>query len=198
MEKDGCLPIFMPIGCTNPGQRQKEYLAHLWAIHEACGHEGLWWTGKTQYDRRDRKSLRSHWSLIHAQYRSFIIPNPMTGRPGLTGDGKESYACKATVAKAALIVCEFDHLPPKDQLLFWSGVINAHSLDVVSLVWSGSKSYHALVRVPDGRDRAEYALYLQSIMPDIDHAPMQPCGLTRLAGGINEKNGALQRLVWTR
>ena len=93
-------------------------------------------------------------------------------------------------------MCEFDHITPDDQLLFWNGVIGTHSLDMVSLVWSGSRSYHALVRVPDGKARAEHVRHLQRIMPGIDPAPMHPCGLTRLAGGRHEKSGNLARLVY--
>ena len=101
------------------------------------------------------------------------------------------------MASATLVVCEFDNIPPEQQLAFWSGVITMKQPDVRSLVWSGSKSYHALVKVPDGKDRNEYVAYLQGIMPGIDPAPMHSCGLTRFAGGVNEKTGQLQRLVWS-
>ena len=202
IEDTGTLPCVMPFkNCS--AQRSKERLTHLWAITNACEDDGLglWWTGKTKYAKRDRNSIQTHSSLIRRQYATFIIPNPMTGGSAevTNNDGRGthlSWACKATVATAPLVVCEFDHLPPEQQLLFWSGVIDTKSLDVRSLVWSGNKSYHALVKVPPDRDRDEYVIYLRSILPGVDPAPMHAVGLTRLAGGINEKTGNLQRLVW--
>lgn len=178
--------------------RRSERFKHIEAILHACDGEAqtLWWTGR-KYDVRNRKSLRTFIKLHpRNRYAEFIIPNPMTGVPGLTGDGTQSWACKATVKAAPLVICEFDNLPPEEQLLFWSGVIATKSLDVRSLVWSGNKSYHALVKVPEGHDRAEYIAYLRSVLPGIDPAPMHPAGLSRLAGGSNERTGNVQRLVW--
>lgn len=180
--------------------RHYEFFKQMLTIFDACGAKAdtMFWTGLAQYSPRDRQSLTYAFRMRSLrQYRSFIIPNPMTGERGLTGDDRESWACKATVASAPLVVCEFDDIPPEQQLMFWSGVIAIKPLDVRSLVWSGSKSYHALVKVPDGEDRDEYVRYLQSVMPGIDPAPMHSCGLTRLAGGVNEKTDKLQRLVWS-
>ena len=176
------------------GRRGERYL-HIRAIATACAAEcvTLFWTGQTQYVPRDRKSLTPLCRLHkHRPYRTFIIPNPMTGGSAevTSNDGRWTYlswASKATVATAPLVICEFDHLPPEQQLLFWSGVIDTKSLDIRSLVWSGNKSYHALVKVPADRERGEYVTYLQSILPGVDTALMDAAGLTRLAGGINEK-----------
>ncbi len=185
------------------GRRGERYL-HIRAIATTCAAKciTLFWTGQTQYGPRDRKSL-TFFSRLHKHrpYRTFIIPNPMTGESAevTSRDGGRnhlSWACKATVATAPLVVCELDQMLPEQQLLFWSGVIDTKSLDVRSLVWSGNKSYHALIKVPSDRERGEYVTYLQSILPGVDSALMDVAGLTRLAGGINEKTGNLQRLVW--
>jgi len=63
--------------------------------------------------------------------------------------GAESYANKNTVATYTNALIEFDLLELNDQALFWYGVIKSESLDVVSIVHTGNKSLHGIVRVEE-------------------------------------------------
>ena len=189
-----------------PPCRREQCRLHVNAIFDACDEAGtpgyLWWTGRHAWSPRDRRSLATITKIWNrTPLHQFVIPSPMSGMSAdmPNGDGKGThpcFACKATVETSPIIVCEYDRVAPEQQFAFWAGVLCEQTLDVRSIVWSGSKSYHALVKVPEGRDRSEYVAYLRSIMPDIDPAPMHPAGLTRLAGAVRPETGQLQRLVY--
>ena len=182
--------------------RREQCLLQMRAVFDACVEagtsDGFWWSGRDKFAKRDRSSLQAHYRVSsHTPLHRFVIANPLTGEVGRTCDGKESFVCKAALAAAPLVVCEFDKVVPEEQLRFWSGVLAEGALDVRSIVWSGSKSYHALVKVPSECDRAEFVGWLESVLPGVDLGPLRNvASLMRLAGGVNEKTGQLQRLVW--
>lgn len=74
-----------------------------------------------------------------------------------TGDsvkinGKESFANKRTLVRRCNTLVEFDLLPIDDQAAFWVGVIESRALDVRTIVYTGNKSLHGVVRVKDEQD----------------------------------------------
>lgn len=85
----------------------------------------------------------------------FVVPthigtNAYTGSPAKV-NGKESFANKKTIKRRNHALIEFDLLPQADQEAFWAGVIATQSLDVLTLVYSGGKSIHGLVRVKEAQ-----------------------------------------------
>lgn len=92
---------------------------------------------------------------------NFAIANQFTGEPSDQNDiigsdfdsfkmlGKCSYACTATLATRRLALIEFDNMKDiETQARFWYSVItNGLIKGLRTLVFSGGKSIHALVRV---------------------------------------------------
>lgn len=73
--------------------------------------------------------------------------NYYTGEATKTAKGAESYANKDTVATFGHLLVEFDTLTLDEQLRFWNGVVMSKALPVLSLVFTGNKSIHGLIRV---------------------------------------------------
>lgn len=80
-----------------------------------------------------------------------IIPNPMTGGFGVTGTGKESRRCEATVEDARYAVCEMDSIPLEKQVAFWLECIRL-KMPVAAVIHSGGKSLHGWMKVDCGKD----------------------------------------------
>jgi len=80
-----------------------------------------------------------------------IIPNPMTGKAGMTGAGNYSFRCEETVADLRYAVCEMDDVPLDKQTAFWIRCIDM-GLPVATVIHSGSKSLHGWVKVDQGTD----------------------------------------------
>ncbi|MCX5847726.1 MAG: hypothetical protein NTW12_15445 [Deltaproteobacteria bacterium] len=131
-----------------------------------------------------------------------IIPNPMTGREGMTKDGKPSYRCDNTVKKYSHCMAEFDDLSRADQIRFWS----AARLPVVCLIDSGGKSIHAwldvqklaTVETPEQWQSAiKQRLYDSLLAPlGVDKACSNPARLSRLPGHYRTEKGNYQRILW--
>ena len=94
---------------------------------------------------------------------ALICGNPLTGRPGLTKEGKPSYRCAACVATYRFALMEFDALGLADQCAFWAGVISSGVLPVRSLTFSGGKSIHGLVEV-GAKDADAWGLALDKLL----------------------------------
>ena len=168
------------------------------------------WIGHDKYNRRDEAHVMSDVDWIH-KYSSnlgpeklprFIIPNPLTGKPAPRANGVgQSYACDNAVKEARHIIVEFDNLPMTDQLAFVGGVLNSGTMKVVSVVHSGNKSLHLLVRVEDDYNtfRTRLQRYICSA-PDPRHradaAVLHTASLTRLAGALRPDTGNLQYLLY--
>lgn len=79
--------------------------------------------------------------------------NPLTGREGLTKDGKRSFDCADTVAAFPFALIEFDGMPLADQCALFAALIRRKPGRVVSLCYSGGKSIHAVMLVAEAYDR---------------------------------------------
>lgn len=132
----------------------------------------------------------------------YIIPNPMSGKEGLTKDGKPSFRCDNTVQAYLCCVGEFDDIAREDQLRFWSGA----KLPIFALIDSGGKSIHAwldvqkLAKVETPEEWAtviKSRLYDKNLIPmGVDPACSNPSRLSRLPGHFREEKQAYQRLLW--
>lgn len=79
--------------------------------------------------------------------------NPLTGKEGRTKDGLPSFDCAATVAAFPFALLEFDAMPLADQCAIFASLIRRKPGRVVSLCYSGGKSIHAVVLIPEAHDR---------------------------------------------
>lgn len=136
-----------------------------------------------------------------------VRPNPFTGEQGETNVGKPSYIAQGCLSAFRHMVFEFDHLALEDQCRFWAGFIKAKALPLVSLVYSGNKSIHGVIRV-DAPDLPTWNHYRAKILslygtdPDsryrLDPQALHPLTGTRLAGVIRKSTGKAQELLWLR
>lgn len=147
--------------------------------------------------------------------------NPLTGAEGLTKEGKPSFDCAATVAALRFCLVEFDDMPLPDQLALWTSVTRElrAEVPVVSIVYSGGKSLHAVVLCPPASTadlaREEVAEADKSRWLDswdalirrfassekpaerMDLAPTKnPAIHTRVAGAVREETGKHQVLLY--
>ena len=131
--------------------------------------------------------------------------NPLTGKTGVTTGGDQSCTAANCIAVFRYALVEFDHLPLDSQCAFWRGFVNdpERAAAVSSLVFSGNKSVHGLLRVPSDDDADSYRRRLEALLcADSDtpyHADpngFRPHGGTRIAGARRRDSGKLQRLVY--
>jgi len=133
--------------------------------------------------------------------------NPYSGRQGLNGAGQPSYVSADCVSCFRFALIEFDALPIPEQCAFWLGVIRTmprFAVRLTSLVYSGEKSIHGLLRV-DGYKGTQQTLKRDMARlfcsdPDesyhADPSGFIPRGGTRLAGAKRRSNGEIQRLIF--
>jgi hypothetical protein len=88
-----------------------------------------------------------------ADIPTHVSLNPLTGKEGLTKDGLPSFDCAATVAAFPFALLEFDAMPLADQCAIFAALIRRKPGRVVSLCYSGGKSIHAVVLIPEAHDR---------------------------------------------
>jgi hypothetical protein len=127
------------------------------------------------------------------------IPNPLTGRAGLTKDNRPSFRADSCVKSFRFAVAEFDGISREDQLRFWWAV----RLPVCALIDSGGKSLHAWIRI-DGIDGAaawtqqvEENLFRHYLIPlGCDAACRNEARLSRLPGHYRKEKGRWQRLLY--
>lgn len=132
-----------------------------------------------------------------------ICPNPLMPGGVLRSNGKRSFVCNDAIAVFRHVVAEMDGIPLQDQCKFWCGL---GLKGITALIFSGNKSYHALLRV-DAADRKEWnakvvqGLYPLALVPlGFDPSCCNPCRATRLAGAwrVDKRvpQGARQYLVY--
>lgn len=127
------------------------------------------------------------------------MPNPVSGIPARTKDGRPSYRADACVQSFRYAVAEFDGLGRDEQLAFWWAV----DLPVAALIDSGGKSLHAWIRV-DGvgtaaqwTDTVEELLFARWLVPlGCDAACRNEARLSRLPGCFRAEKGRWQRLLY--
>lgn len=88
-----------------------------------------------------------------ADIPTHVSLNPLTGREGRTKDGLLSFDCAGTVAAFPFALLEFDGLPLADQCAVFAALIRKKPGRVVSIVYSGGKSLHAVMLMPECDDR---------------------------------------------
>lgn len=118
-----------------------------------------------------------------------IIPNPLCGKAVPSKSGKNSRRCDAAVSQFKYAIAEFDDISLEDQLAFWSQI----DLPIVALIYSGSKSIHAWIRI-DGVTCEEkwntivrQQLYKQFLIPmGVDPSCCNPARLSRTPGHHRE------------
>lgn len=136
-----------------------------------------------------------------------VRPNPLTGALGKTKSGKDSYIAQSCIADLRHMVFEFDGMPLPDQCRFWGGVIRQDNLPLVSLVYSGNKSIHGVIRA-DAPDIETWDKYRQAILGlfatdadpryRLDPQALHPLTGTRLAGVTRASTGKMQELLWVK
>lgn len=88
-----------------------------------------------------------------ADIPTHVSLNPLTGKEGRTKDGLPSFDCAGTVAAFPFALLEFDGLPLGDQCAVFAALIRKKPGRVVSIVYSGGKSLHAVMLMPECDDR---------------------------------------------
>lgn len=134
-----------------------------------------------------------------------VRPNPLTGALGKTKNGKDSYIAQSCIAALRHMVFEFDAMPLPAQCRFWAGVIRQDNLPLVTLVYSGNKSIHGVIRA-DAPDIETWDRYRQAILNlfatdtdaryHLDPQALHPLTGTRLAGVTRASTGKVQKLLW--
>jgi hypothetical protein len=132
-----------------------------------------------------------------------ICINPLTGLPAdkKSGDGT-TLRGDANIKEYRYCLVEFDDLPRKSQIKFWSAV----RLPVVCLIDSAGKSIHAWLDVQklakiltseQWETHIKRRLYDQILTPmGVDAACSNSARLSRLPGHYRTEKGAYQRLLW--
>ena len=127
-----------------------------------------------------------------------IVPNPLTGKMGLTKMDRPSFRADSCIAQRRFAVVEFDTLSMEDQLAFWSQV----QLPVVVLVTSGGKSIHGWIAAncateDQWTEQIEERLFDRILKPmGVDGSCKNEARLSRLPGAIRSDTGNLQQLLY--
>lgn len=129
---------------SDPVEQTQTFLERLWGPSEYL------FIGE-QYSPAERGvalRTRDEWlTAPHAELGPQIMANPLTGLVGKTQDGKASRRSLECVAAYRYALIEFDAMPVEVQFAFWAGIVDQNVLPVASIVFSGGKSLHGLVRL---------------------------------------------------
>jgi len=145
-----------------------------------------------------RASEWTQYSIGGGKIPPHVMPNPLTGKIGITQDGKETLRGDACIQSFRFAVIEFDNLTHAEQLAFWWGV----NLPVVALIDSGNKSIHGWVKIDGVATSEEWTLEVEQqlfknlLMPmGVDGACRNEARLSRLPGHQRE-GGRMQKLLY--
>jgi len=128
-----------------------------------------------------------------------IIPNPLSGEPGLTKSGKQSFRADSCIASFRFIVCEFDGIPLDQQFAFWFACPH---LPVAAITHSGKKSLHAWIRADaasadEWTREVENKLFAQYLKPlGLDASCKNEARLSRMPGHVRADTGLPQTLLY--
>jgi hypothetical protein len=153
-------------------------------------------TGKRTLDTPQALASRfAHASTLPP----FLITNPFTGERAERSPGKWSYRCDKAIAAHRYCLYESDIVDLELQAAFLASRIAA-GWPIVSVVWSGGKSLHALLRVDVANAAQWQAEITDKLFPVLaglgaDRACGNPARLTRLPGGPH-KSGRIASLVY--
>jgi len=144
-----------------------------------------------------------------------IIPNPLTGKPGQTKDGKLSFRADSCVVRFRFAVLEFDATPaplcepgkapepwPREsQCQFWAGAL-AFKWPIAVLVDSGGKSIHAWLKVDqvdaaDWEAKVEGELFARFLVPcGVDSSCKNEARLSRTPGHYRSEKSRFQKIIY--
>ncbi|MDA3874221.1 MAG: hypothetical protein PF795_09695 [Kiritimatiellae bacterium] len=169
------------------------------------GPEAVVYCGGTYGGRECMASVQT-WQERFTEYSPppFHIVNTFTGEPGETkgGDGKLSYRADSCIAahRYALYECDLPEVPIEWQAAFLLSRM-ASGWPIVSVVWSGGKSLHALYKV----DCANVTEWDQVVRGELfprwesmgaDKACANPSRLSRIPGHFRTDKEYLQALMY--
>jgi hypothetical protein len=129
-----------------------------------------------------------------------IIPNPLSGKPGTTKDGKPTYRADGCVSSFRFAIIEFDYMPRDLQIWFWAAALEKR-FPVTALIDSGNRSIHGWLRV-DIEDADEWEKEIESNLfvnlkgMGIDAACRNEARLSRLPGHFRTETKRWQRLLY--
>lgn len=169
-------------------------------------NEGEYYFAGDPYMKRTRDRLYTKGELIDLIFKGTLpthfIPNPFTGEGVKNERGELSFAMEKTLKAKRLALIEFDELELKKQAAFWVGAIKTGLLPVASLIYSGGKSIHGLLRLkPEGWDEQWKTLEkLLASDPDkiyrCDLACRNAGRMTRFPFGKREETGRFQKILY--
>ena len=188
---------------NNPAAQTAAFLATLYSEKELLFVKAQ----KSERGTPGRNILpRAAWNAQNLVGRDCLYRNPLTGNAGLTTGGDYSFTAASCIATPRYALIEFDELPIRQQAAFWLGFLSLSQLAprLVSLVWSGGKSIHGLLRMnADSVTAPTWERHLRDYFasnPDrrycADPCGFRPHGGTRLAGAIRSDNHATQQLLF--
>lgn len=207
-----------------PLDPREQAAAHI----RALGTDWRWfcWCGTMQGNVKrglviDPATISGAIAARLSRIPTHISLNPLTGKEGMTREGKPSFDCLATVAALRFMLVEFDEMPLSAQLALWTSVTRTlrSEVPVVSIVYSGGKSLHAVVLCPPASpsdlahetvtdsDRSRYASAWDAILRRFasstvasercDLAPSKNAAVhTRVAGAVRAETGKHQTLLY--
>lgn len=153
----------------------------------------------------DTLRTREEWTDILELPGDKIVPNPFSGKQGETNEGKPSFIADNCVCRFPYALLEFDDMPIGQQCAFWRGFLLKGKIKVASLVYSGGKSIHGLLKV-DAASRVEWeeergkllALFASGEDPahNADAQSLRVRQGTRIAGVTRADTGKVQRLLY--
>lgn len=160
----------------------------------------------TPYTRRTRAALKTKKELVETistiDPPTHFIPNPFTGESALNERGEESFCLEKTLAAKRLALIEFDELPLKAQAAFWEGAIRERLLPVASLVYSGGKSIHGLLRLKPNDWEGQWRTLEKLLASDpertyrCDIACKNPGRMTRFPWAKRPETGRFQKVLY--
>lgn len=127
------------------------------------------------------------------------IPNPLSGKVGMTKNGKPSLRADSCVAAFRFVVCEFDGISLEDQFAFWAG---CPRLPVAAIIHSGKKSLHAWVRVDCANAQVWFQEVERRLFPEVlkplglDSTCQNEARLSRMPGHVRVDTELPQRLLY--
>ena len=175
--------------------------AQLNALFGDCPHQ-IWCGNLTDAKKADSVDSLPNWALriqIGQTIPPFLAANPVTGE---CANG--SYRNSGTIAAYRHAVIEIDTLPLATQCAFWAGIIKRQLLPLRTLVYSGGKSIHGIIRLTDGKEgwRPQWDTLARCLASDpdpnyrIDLQCRDSTRMSRLAGCRRPDTGTIQELLW--
>lgn len=133
---------------------------------------------------QDPRSTRAQPVHEHPGHAQYVTVNPVHDKRR-----------DSNVTSFRSFLVEFDGLALDKQL----ETLQARNVPYTTLVFSGNKSYHAVISLEEPLESSEvyrhYARLIKKAVPEADPACGNPSRFTRLPMGVNTKTGKIQDLL---